>query len=684
MDLHDHSVIMRAAPFILAISVALPGLAQDSSTPEPRDPAQSPVWWWGLSGAANLNTYSGTTQQLNGSLITAAPFHKGSGLGPYLAPRLEYRPDAAWGGLLEIAYDDRRGAFNDATCPCGTLSLKARPAYLSIEPSLVFSPFGGNLHFFAGPRAAWLWSPSFLNGREKEFDFNRDGVNGVSDTAITDNFSALRGMVFSGQIGAGYDFRWTLRRDRTMAKLTPFVSWHPVFGQDPRDTDRDIERWGLSTVRLGAALTFAGLRAAPVPAAPDVRFSVRAPATIVARRRIRETFPLRNYVYFGGDSLEFSGRYTRLDPGPSGSAAAFREEHLQDSFPAAPTGRSLRQLAVYHHILNVIGDRLRRNPGATITLSGLSARQGPRYGTARAEEVKRYLMRAFGIEGARITVGEREEPPPPLGRSEAELEMLRAENQRVEILSSSRELLLQVGEDERFMLKPVEIEGEAPGTDSVVFHAAPSRRALPLPAFRAPRAGSAPAPFVWSLAITDDTGGTRRFGPFTRARETLPAALLLGTRARARFTAVMTGREGEASAGVTRQAAFSLSQRNGGVHEILRFGILFDIDQARAVSSYDRFLTEVVAPRVSDTSTVFVRGRTDVIAESAYNLKLSKGRAEGVLRKLDDATGAAGRRGVRFQPSWSGEDPRQAPFGNATPEERNYNRTVIIDIVPEE
>jgi outer membrane protein OmpA-like peptidoglycan-associated protein len=72
-----------------------------------------------------------------------------------------------------------------------------------------------------------------------------------------------------------------------------------------------------------------------------------------------------------------------------------------------------------------------------------------------------------------------------------------------------------------------------------------------------------------------------------------------------------------------------------------------------------------------------------VVAPTDYNLTLSKGRAEGVLKILEETARNAGRRGVRFDPSWSGEDPKQAPFGNAFPEERNYNRTVIIDIVPQ-
>jgi outer membrane protein OmpA-like peptidoglycan-associated protein len=443
-----------------------------------------------------------------------------------------------------------------------------------------------------------------------------------------------------------------------------------------------VEWWALSTVRVGATLKFA--RRKPVPAAapaPDVRFSVRAPASVVLKRQIIETFPLRNYVYFEESSAQFSSRYERLT---RAQAAAFREEQLQERYPARPTGRSQRQMAVYYNILNVMGDRLRRNPGTTITLRGAAVKDR-QLGAVRAEVVKRYLVDAFGIDGGRIATGERDEPRMPLGRTDEELLMLRAETQRVEIWSESPEMLVQIGEGkgEGFMLKPVQIEGEEAGLDSVVFFVS-----------------GADTLTSWSLEITEVAGTdpknarlmpetAKRFGPFTRARETIPASVLLGGRTQGEYTAVMTGQirrsgpQERAGALIRRQAAFRLFCKKDGVLVTSRFGILFDIDQARAVSSYDKFLNETVAPLIADSSIVFIRGRTDIITDEVYNLKLSQGRAEGVLRSLEASVGRSGRRGVKFMPSWSGEDPRQAPFGNTFPEERNYNRTVIIDILPE-
>jgi outer membrane protein OmpA-like peptidoglycan-associated protein len=662
---------------------ALPARAADTKLPE------DPTWWIGVAGAANLNLYEGTTQVLNGSTTTAAPFHEGFGIGPFVAARLEYRHDARWGGFLDAGYDDRRGTFDAVTCPCGeTARLSARPAYLSIEPNLRVAPFEGNFHLFAGPRVGFLMSPLT---NERAFRYERDGKADVRQ-----NFSAMRGVTVSGQFGAGYDFRWTIGTNGVQAKLSPFVSYQPHFGQDPRDTDHDMEWWALSTVRLGVALVFGRARA---PAGePDFRATVSAPARAVVARRIEETFPLRNYVYFDADesreSADFASRYARLAPN---EAASFREERLQEKYPAQPTGRTARQMIVYRNILNILGDRLRRNPNAVITLKGLYAPEslsGSGQGLARAEAVKRYLTATFGVREDRIAVEAAEEPRLPLGRTPEDLDMLRAESRRVEIHTRSPELLVQVGEG--FMLRPVEIGGDE-GVDSVVFRAADMTHGRGRGHPRATESADSLA--SWTVEVTSGAGATWRLGPFRQGRAAVPAALFLANapadgvnRAPGHFTAVVTGAyvrrgaEGEAarpSRTIRRELSFDLARKGTGVETTARFAILFDIDEARAVSAYDLFLARAVAPRIADGATVFIRGRTDVVTDAAYNLRLSKDRAQGVLRNLEAIAAREGRRGVSFKPSWTGEDPAQAPYGNALPEERNYNRTVIIDIVPQ-
>jgi hypothetical protein len=53
----------------------------------------------------------------------------------------------------------------------------------------------------------------------------------------------------------------------------------------------------------------------------------------------------------------------------------------------------------------------------------------------------------------------------------------------------------------------------------------------------------------------------------------------------------------------------------------------------------------------------------------------------GAQQIIERALSAAGKQGVKFETFGFGEDKGVSPFENNLPEERFYNRTVIIDIV---
>jgi hypothetical protein len=52
-------------------------------------------------------------------------------------------------------------------------------------------------------------------------------------------------------------------------------------------------------------------------------------------------------------------------------------------------------MTVYYNILNILGDRMQKNPNATITLVG-SSEQGPADGLM-SESIKTYLVDVFAI-----------------------------------------------------------------------------------------------------------------------------------------------------------------------------------------------------------------------------------------------------------------------------------------------
>jgi outer membrane protein OmpA-like peptidoglycan-associated protein len=615
-----------------------------------------PVWWYGASGALNFNFYYGTTQMLNAAITSPGPFHKGDGTGFNAALLLEYRPDPVWGGILQVGYDDRRGSFDGIISPCNDCpeALFTSPTYITVEPSLRIAPFSSGFYLFVGP--------TFSFNAGKDFTYTHQGNPGFQ---ATDTWSDMRAMVFSAQAGIGLDIPLSSENAETQVNLSPFVSFSPDF-----HGPRSVESWRVNVLRAGASLKFGSGDIIPRPVVPppvvaqgDVQFSIRAPKAIPVQRKVRETFPMRNYVFFDEGSSEVPNRYVALT---ADQASRFREDQLQLVEPASMTGRSRRQLVLYYNILNILGDRLRSSPGASITLRGSSAK-GPAEGQAFAESIKRYLVTVFGIDGSRIvTVG----LDKPLAPSEQpggtrELTLLRAEDRRVAIGSSSPELLLQVGgpPDE---LKPTQIVvvHEDPLDSHVLFNVAGARDVLS----------------SWSLEVRDERGSVQRFGPFTRDRESVPGRSILGTRAEGNYKVVMLGNS-KSGRSVRKEGSVHLVRRDEEESEALRFSILFDFGTSETVERHLTFLTDMVAPLIPDGGTVIIHGHTDIIGDDEFNQTLSYERATAAQAILERAVARRGTSGVTFETYGFGEDSRYTVFENNTPEERSYNRNVIIDII---
>lgn len=616
-----------------------------------------PTWWYGGSGAFNFNFFYGTTQMLNAAITSPGPFHKGDGVGYNAALLLEYRPDPVWGGILQVGYDDRRGSFDDIISPCNDCpeALTTSPTYITVEPSLRIAPFSSGFYLFIGP--------TFSFNAGKDFTYTHQGNPGFQ---ATDTWSDMRGMVFSGQAGIGLDIPLASENAETQVNLSPFVSFSPDF-----HGPRSVESWRVNILRAGASLKFGSgdiitRTVVPRPGVVerDVQFSIRAPKAVPVQRRVRETFPLRNYVFFDEGSSEVPNRYVALT---KDQASKFKEDQLQLVEPTTMTGRSQRQLVLYYNILNILGDRLRSNPGAIITLTGSSA-GGPAEGQAFAESIKQYLVTVFGIDGSRIITAGQDKPRVPSEQPGGirELTLLRAEDRRVDIESQSPELLLQVGGPPD-LLKPAQlvVVHEDPLDSHVLFHVAGARDVLA----------------SWSLEVRDERGSVQRFGPFTRDRESIPGRAILGTRAKGDYKVVMLAQT-KSGRSVRKEGSVQLVRREEIKEEALRFSILFEFGSSTTVEKYSTFLTDMVAPLIPEGGTVIIHGHTDIIGDDEYNQTLSYERAAEAQSILQRAISTTGKTGITFETYGFGEDFRYTVFDNNAPEERCYNRNVIIDIVP--
>ena len=632
-----------------------------------------PIWWFGVAAGGNLNFYGGTTHMLNASTTTPRIFQNGIGAGPFLGPLVEYRPNPIWGGILQVLYDDRGGSFYDITNPNtgGKMTLSTSIRYVSIEPSIRYAPHADGWYAFAGPRVAFNWSPNLgTNPLRDEKTFTYTDQGGIDGSKA--EFSDLKAQVWSINFGVGYDFELLTRNDKNQIELSPFISFQPAWGDGPRS--KESESWDVATVRLGAAIKFGSGSVIPQgkPAAVeavverDVQFSVRAPKAVPIKRRVRESFPIRNYVFFDEGSSELPGRYVTLT---KDQAVSFNESQLQEVRPINSTGRSLRQMTVYYNILNIVGDRLKRNPGTAISVTGASEKNQS-LSNARAETIKKYLVDVFGVDGSRITTEGKDKPgiPSVVPDASKELGLLQAEDRRVDIESTSPEMMIQVGGGRHYMLRPVEIVAvvEDPLDSHVLFHVEGAKEVLA----------------SWSLEISDEQGRVQRYGPYTRDDESISGNAILGDRSQGDYRVVMLAQT-KGGKSINKERSLHLIRRVDQPKEAVRYSILFDFDRSQTVDSYESFLTNTVTPLIPDNGMVIIHGHTDIVGDEVYNDSLSNRRAQDAQGILQSAIAKSGKHGITFETFGMGENTEYAPFDNYFPEERFYNRTVIIDIVPD-
>ena len=632
-----------------------------------------PSWLFGVAGGANFNFYNGSTHQLDANFAPPATFHKGFGVGLFAAPVIEYhRPDSRLGFIFQAGYDNRSAKSEQVVTPCNCpADLETDLTYVTVEPSLRFAPFKSDFYLYAGPRFAYKLTES---------NTYKLGINPAypaqEPTAdVKGDFSDVNDMQISMQVGAGYDIQLSSQSHQTQWVLSPFVSFQPYFGQTPRS----IETWNITTVRAGVALKLGRGREIPAPAkaetiapvqvavtAPEVMFTVNAPKNVPTELKVTEVLPVRNYVFFDKGSTKIPNRYILLN---KSQVSDFREDQLKTNKPENMEGRSDRQMVVYYNILNILGDRMVKNPSTTVTLVG-SSREGVKDGRDMAESIKEYLVNVFGISGSRITTKGQSRPDVPSEQpgGTLELTLLREGDRRVSIESTSPELLMEYQSGPDASLKPVVLKTSqvAPVESYVTFVSK----------------GATVAYKTWRLEIKDEKGKVQHFGPYTVDSVSIPTRLILGTTPSGDYKVKMVADTKAGRIEEKESTAHMVLWTPPQTKEGMRYSILYDFNKTKANDMYEKYLTEIVTSKIPLNGTVIIQGHTDIIGGEENNKDLSVARANDVKSIIEKSLSKAGRSDVKFQVNGFGEDEKSAPFENKYPEERFYNRTVIIDIIP--
>jgi outer membrane protein OmpA-like peptidoglycan-associated protein len=473
--------------------------------------------------------------------------------------------------------------------------------------------------------------------------------------------------IISMQIGAGIDIALSSGKNRTQFVLSPFASFHPYFGQNPRS----VETLNITTIRAGVALKMGLGQRIVTPEAvaeaidPEVQFSVFAPTNTPTKRRVREVFPLRNYIFFTEGNAKIPSRYTVLK---KEEVKNFGENQLEMVTPIAASGRSERQMDVYYNLINIVGIRMVHYPLTSIVLVG-SSENGPAEGLKMAQSVESYLLSTFDIDSSRIKAQGQYKPKVPSIKKgkKNELYLLGDSDRRVTIETLSPELLTEFKSGPSTAIISASHQDEAPETSFVQLEAKGAEKALD----------------SWYVQMEDANGKTSSFGPFTKDKVSIAGQSILENKPEGDYTIKLIG--------LTKSGKTIHKETNAHVvlwnpiqyDEGLRFSILFEFDESKAIGMYDNYLVEVVAPKIPKDGIVLIHGHTDTIGNVNYNLKLSKFRANDVKNTLEKALQQLGRTDVKFEITGFGEDANYAPFKNEYPEERFYNRTVIIDIFQE-
>jgi len=367
-------------------------------------------------------------------------------------------------------------------------------------------------------------------------------------------------------------------------------------------------------------------------------------------------------VYFDAGSSAIPNRYVTLE---KNQVKDFKADQLEVFAPKEPSGRANRQLMVYYNVLNILGDRMVKHPATSIKLAG-SSEKGSQEGEKMAASVKNYLVSNWGIDGSRIATTGLNQPKIPSKKAGAtrELDLLLADDRRVSIESSSPELLMEFKGGLDAPLKPVSLAEQE--ESYVTFDVD----------------GAEDAFNSWALEVKDAQGKVQHFGPFTTDKVSLSGEEILGSKAEGEYTVTMVG---QAKNGLTVRKETPVKV----VHwtpptnqEGNRYSVIYEFNDAKAIATYEKYLTDVVAKKIPNGGTVIIYGHTDSIGEEAYNLGLSQARANNVKSILEQSLLKAGITDVKFVVNEFGEDEKVSPFKNKFPEERAYNRTVIIDVIP--
>ncbi len=684
--LRYRATICLASAIALTVAATAVVSAQQDSTLEAQVEVP-PSLYIGLFGGYQLNSHTVTLSPTyffaDGGYPEGTSFGNGDGNGLNLGALVEYPFSVFFAVGLRLGYMDRSGTMpldyvnsvdvvgSDGSPVTATVhgELQTTLGYLNLTPHVKITPASLPLYAIAGIGVLYPISTDhqFIEVVTNPADglFVRTDNRGrlVSLGSLPDASMHLAALA-----GVGVDI--PLSRS-----IILFAEGQYTLGLgDVVDNLRAGEEWKTSTLGgvVGIKVGLGGVAAPPPPtvvmdtttvAEAEPSTNVKAAGvtpgglsdTVTMESRnvqAAEVHALLPYLFFEKDSATIPARYVQIS----------RTERR--SFEANRLERG-NTIAVYHNILNIIGQRLREYKSELTIVGSMSRFETdtslPR---RRAEAVRDYISSTWRIPDRKLKLVTTVLPENP-SLSEVDTFVAARENQRVTFKS-----------DDPRLLEPVRL------LDTAYMAPAAEVRFYPPPLEDSTDIGQ------WSLDVqVGDSvihGARTGFGPppkeiqfnlENRPDLQFERPVAISSRLVLRDTMFMDRATLKSdSVTLVQQGAYHVQRTVEGGNYVETYNLLLFHFDSSAVISFQDEAARIMDGRISPNSTVSVIGHTDEVGLPPYNKKLSLRRAEVALQALNiDAIGAKVDQVV-------GLGEKQLLYDNDLPEGRYYCRTVTVII----
>lgn len=651
--------ITKKIAFSIVLTFAL-GLMFLSSSEAQDTKFRQQAWRYGLNLGYQFNSAGLGWQYLHGidpnfqSLEDEIDYVDGTGNGPYIGLFGEYLSESWWGFQFRVSYDVRNALIIDDTrTPIPSFDTKM--SYLTFEPLFrIDQHLIPNLNLYFGPFLAYNLSSTYI------FKYDKDADVEESERDVPDVVKLTYGV----QGGIAYDIRIADLDQNSSLYLSPFFETSWLANQresiDEPDQNSIADVWSTTSYRLGVRLSIefrdpvegmTQITQSPTPTYANKVIMVMPQDNSIKTKNVKGYFPIHPYVFFDKGSLDFPRRYVTLT---KSEAQNFNESDLSNFEKGDLTVKetNVNQLMVaYYNVMNVYGDRMRKNPSVQLTLRGSDPEENE--AEVHANKVKNYLVANFDINPDRIKIV----TDPPYAPSGSELteessaNMIADENRRVKFVFSNSD-----------MYKPLvyTIRDETSIDNDMLFSIDNS------------------IPFKsWDITITGE-GRTMYFGPYSYSTARINPAELMRFLDNGKYNArvSITDRTGKIT---DENVSFKLT-KDKELKNASRYLMIFDYNQADAVKSYETTIRNDIVKGMKNSDKVVIHGHTDIIGTEDGNMKLSQDRSDETKTIIDDQLNKD-RKTTNVTAIGLGEYKTQYSFDNKYPEGRMYNRNVFVEII---